>query len=80
MGVVAGDILIDIANKHEEIWMWKNIGLFAGADLRFNFGRFFFQSNVEYDFYPMTNQYGDILINAVNISGFNANFTAGTSF
>jgi hypothetical protein len=79
-GVIAGDTLIDAAQKQEEVWLWKNIGLYVGADLRLNFGRFFAQSNIEYDIYPIENTYGEIVVNKVNITGLNADFVAGTSF
>ncbi|MBM3303396.1 MAG: hypothetical protein FJY85_26045 [Deltaproteobacteria bacterium] len=80
MGVVAGQTIIDSAHKEQEVWLWRNIGLFVGVDLRLNSGRFFAQSNIEYDLYPIENQYGEMVVNRVNISGVNANFTGGVTF
>lgn len=80
LGIVAGQELIYMAHKEEELWLWRNIGLFVGADLRFYLGNFFVQSNVEYDLYPMDNKYGDAVITTVNLSGVNAMFQVGGLF
>ena len=81
-GVTAGDTLLNIADKHEEFWFWRNLGLFVGLDLRLSMGRFFAQSAVEYDWYPVDNEYKDFpgITNTINIGGVNATFTAGAFF
>lgn len=81
-GVTAGDLLVYSALKKEDVWFWKNLGLFVGLDLRLASGPFFAQSTVEYDLYPVDNKYDDFagVTTTVNISGLNGSLTVGTVF
>jgi hypothetical protein len=80
-GVTAGQTLMTISNKQSDVWLWPNVGLFVGGDLRLGSGRWFLQSNVEYDIYFGEGcSYGDIVRNVVNLSGVNATLTAGSYF
>jgi hypothetical protein len=78
-GVVAGQTLTQTEHYRNDVWR-SIFGLFVGADVRLGWGRWFVQSNVEYDLYLTEGAYGEIVENVVNLSGANATFTAGSLF
>ncbi len=80
-GVVSGQTLAQTSHTQNDIWLWPNLGLFIGGDVRLGWGRWFVQSAVEYDIYFGDScKYGDIVENTVNLSGVNATFMAGSLF